>query len=120
MDWPIIENCSQIASAKLIEAVSAAPEKVVVTDAWFIPQGAAYAFDDKIWLMAEDDQAMFKLIQSLRKTTNETGMLYISALTWMHIDPQVLLGPRIAPNSDPQMIDSPLQALQLRRYFLYK
>jgi hypothetical protein len=110
----------QLASAALTDAVERAPEKVVVADAWFIPQGAAYTFDDKIWLMAEDDQPMFKLIQSLRKTTNETGMLYITALTWAHIDPQVLMGPRIAPNGDPQFIDSPGQYLQLSRYFLYK
>ncbi len=111
---------SQIASAKLIEAIEAAPEKVVVTDVWFVPQDAAYTFGDKIWLMAEDDQSMFNLIQVLRKTTNETGMLYISALTWAHIDPQALMGPRIAPNGDPQSIDSPTQSLLLRRYFLYK
>jgi hypothetical protein len=111
---------SQIASAKLIEAVEAAPEKVVVTDVWFAPQGAAYTFDDKIWLMAEDDQSMFKLIQLLRKTTNEAGMLYISALTWAHIDPQPLMGPRIAPNGDPQTIDAPIQSFLLSRYFLYK
>jgi hypothetical protein len=111
---------SQIASAKLIEAVEAAPEKVVVTDTWFIPQGAAYTFDDKIWLMAEDDESMYKLIQLLRKTTNETGMLYISAPTWAHIDPQPLLGPRIAPNGEPQSIDAPIQSFLLGRYFLYK
>lgn len=111
---------SQLASAALTVAIERTPEHVVVTDVWFVPQSAAYTFNDKLWLLAEDDQPMFKLIQSLRKTTNEPGMLYITALTWAHLDPQTLLGARIAPNGDPQFVDSPAHYFQLSRYFLYK
>lgn len=110
----------QINNATLTQMIESAPEHVVVADAWFLTQSAPYTFSDKIWLLAEDEKPMFQLIQSLRKTTNEPGMLYLSSLTWAHIDPQVLMGPRIAPNGDPQFIDSPGQYLQLSRYFLYK
>ena len=110
----------QIGSAQLQEAIAAMPERVVVTDAWFIPQGAPYTFGTKIWLMAEDEKKMFQLIQNLRKQTDEPGMIYLSSLTWTHIDPQILMGPRIAPNGDPHDFDWPGMYLRLARYFLYK
>jgi hypothetical protein len=92
----------------------------VVTDAWFIPQGASYAFENKIWLMAEDEKKMFQVIQNLRKQTAESGMIYLSSLTWTHIDPQILMGPRIAPNGESHDFDWPGMYLRLARYFLYK
>ncbi len=96
------------------------PDRVVVSDAWFLPQGAPYIFQDKIWLLAEDETKMFNLIQRLRKTTDEPAMIYVSSLTWTHIDPQVLMGPRIASNGAPHDFDWPGMYLRLARYFLYK
>ncbi len=111
---------SQQASAWLEEYVQNRPERVVVTDAWFIPQGAPDTLHDKIWLMAEDEKKMFQLLQMLRKQTNEPGMLYLSSLTWAHIDPQVLMGPRIAANGEPQYVNAPTQYLQITPYLLLK
>ena len=110
----------QVASESLSKLIEASPEKVIVTDAWFIPQVAAYTLGNKIWLLAENEESMFQLIQQLRKTTDEPGMIYISSLTWAHIDPLVLMGLRIAPNGDRQHVDSPTQYLEFGRYFLYK
>jgi 4-amino-4-deoxy-L-arabinose transferase-like glycosyltransferase len=110
----------QNGNAEFQQAINASPERVVVTDAWFIPQGAPYAFENKLWLMAEDEKKMFQLIQNLRKQTAEPGMLYLSSLTWTHIDPQILMGPRIAPNGEPRDFDWPGMYLRLARYFLYK
>jgi Tol biopolymer transport system component len=56
---------------------------------------------------------------AFRRVTDEPGMLYISSLTWNHFDPLILMGPRIAPNGEPQYLDLPGQYLQLARYFLY-
>ncbi len=113
-------RAGQNGNAEFQQMIEAAPERVVVTDAWFIPQGAAYAFGNKIWLMAEDEKKMFQLLQDLRKQTNEPGMIYLSSLTWAHIDPQILMGPRIAPNGDSHDFDWPGMYLRLARYFLYK
>jgi hypothetical protein len=110
----------QNGSAEYQQIIAALPERVVVTDAWFIPQGAPYTFENKIWLLAEDEKKMFQLIQNLRKQTDEPGMIYLSALTWAHIDPQVLMGPRIATNGEPHFFDWPGMYLRLARYFLYK
>jgi hypothetical protein len=111
---------NQATNARLSDMIEGAPERVVVADAWFLPQGAPYTSGSKIWFLAEDQTLMFKLIQRLRKTTNEPGMIYVSSLTWTHLDPLVLMGPRIAPNGDPQFVDAPGQYLQITRYFLYK
>ena len=110
----------QNGNAEFQQTIEAAPEHVVVADAWFIPQGAPYTFENKIWLMAEDEKKMLQLIQMLRKQTDEPGMIYLSSLTWAHIDPQILLGPRIAPNGDPHDFDWPGMYLRLARYFLFK
>jgi 4-amino-4-deoxy-L-arabinose transferase-like glycosyltransferase len=110
----------QNGSAEFQQTIEAAPEHVVVADAWFIPQGAPYTFENKIWLLAEDEKKMFQLIQNLRKQTDEPGMIYLSSLTWTHIDPQVLMGPRIAPNGDPYDFDWPGMYLRMARYYLYK
>ncbi|HZY42135.1 MAG TPA: hypothetical protein VFF59_09070 [Anaerolineae bacterium] len=110
----------QAGNVALQNLIAAAPEQVVVTDAWFIPQGAPYSFENKIWLMAENEEDMFALIQLLRKTTNEPGILYISSLTWAHIDPQILMGPRIALNGEPRVFDWPGTYLQVSRYLLLK
>ncbi len=110
----------QNGGAEYQQAIDALPERVVVADAWFIPQGAPYTFEDKIWLLAEDEQKMFQLIQNLRKQTDEPGMIYLSSLTWTHIDPQILMGPRIASNGEPRDFDWPGMYLRLARYFLYK
>ena len=110
----------QKGNAEFQQTIDALPERVVVTDAWFIPQGAPYTFEDKIWLMAEDEKKMFQLIQDLRKQTAEPGMIYLSSLTWTHIDPQILMGPRIASNGESHDFDWPGMYLRLARYFLYK
>ncbi len=110
----------QNGNAEFQQMIAALPERVVVTDAWFIPQGAPYTFENKLWLMAEDEEKMFQLIQNLRKQTDEPGMIYLSSLTWAHIDPQILMGPRIAPNGEPHDFDWPGMYLRLARYFLYK
>jgi hypothetical protein len=95
-------------------------ERVVVADSWFIPQNAPYAFADKIWLLAEDDKAMFNLIQLLRKTTNEPAMVYVSALSWAHIDPTTRLGPRIKETGERVYVDSPAQYIEVSHYLLLK
>ena len=110
----------QNGNAEFQRMIDASPERVVVTDAWFIPQGAPYTFENKIWLMAEDEKKMFQLIQNLRKQTAEPGMIYLSSLTWTHIDPQILMGPRIASNGEPHDFDWPGMYLRLAHYFLYK
>ncbi|HEY4721738.1 MAG TPA: hypothetical protein VII92_07825, partial [Anaerolineae bacterium] len=43
---------SQIENMQLADLIEQLPDKVVVTDAWFIPQGMPYTFGDKIWLLA--------------------------------------------------------------------
>ena len=96
------------------------PDRVVVSDAWFLPQGAPYIFQDKIWLLAEDETKMFNLIQRLRKTTDEPAMIYVSSLTWTHIDPLGLMGPRIALDGEFQYVDSPGTYLRIGRYLLLK
>jgi hypothetical protein len=110
----------QNGNAELQQTIAALPERVVVTDAWFIPQGASYTFEGKLWLMAEDEKSMFQLIQKLRKQTDEPGMIYLSSLTWAHMDPQILMGPRIAPNGEPHDFDWPGMYLRVARYFLYE
>jgi hypothetical protein len=112
----------QTASEFMSEVIRNSPEKVVVADAWFLPQMAPYTLNDKIWLMAEDDQKMFQLLQRLRKQTNEPGFLYTSALTWAHIDPQASMGPRIAPveGSEKMYVNAPTQYIEISRYQLLK
>lgn len=110
----------QVNNALLTNMIESAPEHVVVADVWFLTQSAPYTFADKIWLLAEDEKPMFQLLQSLRKTTNEPGIIYLSSLTWAHIDALAIMGARIARNGDPQYIDSPGQYLQISRFFLYK
>lgn len=112
----------QIASEFMGEVIRQSPEKVVVADAWFLPQGAPYTFGDKIWLLAEDEKKMFQLLQLLRKQTNEPAILYTSALTWAHIDPQILMGPRIAPveGSEKVYVNAPTQYVEISRYQLLK
>ncbi len=112
----------QIASEFMSEVIRQSPEQVVVADAWFLPQGAPYTFGDKIWLLAEDDKAMFQLLQSLRKQTNEPGIIYVSALTWTHIDPQPMMGPRLAPveGSEKVYVNAPTQYVEISRYQLLK
>jgi hypothetical protein len=113
---------AQTASEFMSEMIRHSPEKVVVSDAWFLPQGAPYVFGDKIWLMAEDEQKMFQLLQRLRKETNEPGFVYTSALTWAHMDPQILMGPRIAPveGFEKIYVDAPGQYVEISRYLLLK
>jgi 4-amino-4-deoxy-L-arabinose transferase-like glycosyltransferase len=110
----------QNGNAAFQQLISELPESVVVTDAWFLPQGAPYTFGDKIWLMAEDKKNMFQLLQRLRKQTDEPGMIYVSSLTWAHLDPQILMGARIAQNGDFQYFDWPGMYVQVARYFLYE
>ena len=110
----------QISSEFMSAVINDSPERVVVADVWFIPQGAPYTLDDKIWLLAEDEKKMFQLLQSLRKQTNEPRMIYVSALTWAHIDPQVVMGPRIALDGEKLHINAPTQYLELSRYKLLK
>ena len=113
---------SQIASEFMSEVIRQSPERVVVADAWFLPQMAPYTFGEKIWLMAEDEQKMFQLLQRLRKQTDEPGFLYTSALTWTHIDPQASMGPRIAPveGSEKVYVNAPTQYVEISRYLLLK
>jgi hypothetical protein len=112
----------QIASEFMSEMIRQMPERVVVADAWFLPQMAPYAFEDKIWLLSEDEQGLFKLLQRLRKDTNEPGFVYTSALTWAHMDPLILMGPRIAPVDGVEKIyvDTPTQYVEISRYLLLK
>ena len=95
-------------------------DRVVVTDAWFLPQGAPYTFENKIWLLAEKDKSMFDLIQQLRKTTNEPAMIYVSSLRWAHIDPAILMGPRVKLDGDFQYVDPSGIYLRIGRYLLLK
>ncbi|HEY4720580.1 MAG TPA: hypothetical protein VII92_01935, partial [Anaerolineae bacterium] len=62
------------------------------------------------------EKSMLQLIQQLRKTTNEPSMIYISSLTWTHIDPLVLMGPRLALDGEPQDVGT----LRVGRYLLLK
>jgi 4-amino-4-deoxy-L-arabinose transferase-like glycosyltransferase len=112
----------QIASEFMGEMIRNLPERVVVADAWFLPQMAPYTFVDKIWLMSEDDRRMFDLLQRLRKQTAEPGFIYTSALTWAHIDPQAMMGPRIAPveGFEKIYVDAPTQYVEISRYQLLK
>jgi 4-amino-4-deoxy-L-arabinose transferase-like glycosyltransferase len=107
---------SQLENMQLADLIKQLPDKVVVTDAWFIPQAAPYTFGDKIWLLAEDKKSMLQLIQQLRKTTDEPSMIYISSVIWAHIDPLVLMGPRLALEGEPQYVG----ALKVGRYLLLK
>ena len=88
----------------------------------FCRRGAPYTFGDKIWLLAEDEKKMFQLMQQLRKQTDEPGMIYVSALTWTHIDPQAMMGPRIAPvdGSEKVYVNAPTQYVEISRYQLLK
>jgi len=110
----------QIAGEFMSAVINDSAERVVVTDAWFLPQNAPYTFDDKIWLMAEDEATMFSLIQRLRKETNEPGFIYVSALTWAHIDPGPLLGPRIQETGQRVYVDAPTQYIEISHYQLLK
>jgi hypothetical protein len=107
---------SQLENMQLADLIEQLPDKVVVADAWFIPQAAPYTFGDKIWLLAEDKKAMFDLLQRLRKTTNEPSMIYVSSVIWAHLDPLVLMGPRLALEGEPQDIGT----LRIGRYLLLK
>jgi hypothetical protein len=113
---------AQTASEFMSEVIRQSPEKVVVSDAWFLPQGAPYVFGDKIWLMAEDETKMFQLLQMLRKQTSEPGFVFTSALTWAHIDPQLLMGPRITPaeGGEKVYVNAPTQYVEISRYQLLK
>jgi hypothetical protein len=113
---------SQISSEFMSEVIRHSPERVVVADVWFLPQMAPYTVGEKIWLMAEDDQKMCQLLQQLRKQTDEPGFLYTSSLTWAHIDPQVSMGPRIAPVEDSEKVyvNAPTQYVEISRYQLLK
>jgi 4-amino-4-deoxy-L-arabinose transferase-like glycosyltransferase len=112
----------QIASEFMGEMIRNMPERVVVADAWFLPQMAPYTFADKIWLLSEDEPGLFKLLQRLRKETDEPGFIYTSALTWAHMDPQMLMGPRIVPLEGFEKIhvDAPTQYVEISRYQLLK
>lgn len=110
----------QIASAFMSAVINDSAERVVVTDAWFLPQNAPYTFNGKIWLMAEDEATLFSLIQRLRKETNEPGFIYVSALTWAHIDPGPLLGPRIMETGERVYVDAPTQYIEISHYQLLK
>ena len=111
---------NQVSSEFMSAVIQQSSERVVVADSWFIPQSAPYAFADKIWLLAEDDKAMFNLIQLLRKTTDEPAMIYVSALTWAHIDPAPLLGPRIKETGERVYVGSPEQYIEVSHYLLLK
>ena len=115
-------RAGQIASEFMDEMIRNMPERVVVADAWFLPQMAPYTFGDKIWLLAEDQKKMFQLLQMLRKQTNEPGFVFTSALTWTHIDPLVLMGPRIQLMADNKavQINAPTQFVEINRYQLLK
>ncbi len=107
----------QNSNAQLQQAISSLPEHVVVADAWFIPQGAPYTFGDKLWLMAESKKSMYQLLQMLRKTTSETSVIYLSSPYWAHVDPQAIMGPRIALIGDPPDTS---QFVTLARYLLLR
>lgn len=92
---------NQLGNAAFTDIVENTSEKIIVTDVWFIPQGAAYTFGDKTWYLAEDEQSMFNLIQLLRKTTAVTDIAYFSSPYWAHIDLKILMGPRVALIGDP-------------------
>jgi hypothetical protein len=47
-------------------------------------------------------------------------MMYITALTWTHIDPQPLMGPRIALSGEQVYINAPTQYMELSHYLLLK
>jgi hypothetical protein len=113
---------SQTSSEFMSEVIRQSPDKVVVTDAWFLPQMAPDTVGEKIWLMAEDEKKMFQLLQRLRKQTDEVTILYASALTWTHIDPQASMGPRIAPvaGSEKVYVNAPTQYVEISRYQLLK
>ena len=111
---------SQVSSEFMSAVIRDSPERVIVTDGWFIPQSAPYTFADKIWLLAESDEAVYNVIQRLRKTTTEPGMLYASALTWAHIDPAPLLGPRILETGERVYVDAPTQYIEISRFWLLK
>ncbi len=113
---------AQISSEFMAEVIRQSPERVVVTDAWFLPQMAPYTLNEKIWLMSEDNKRMFDLLQHLRKQTDEPGFIYASALTWAHIDPQPMMGPRIAPvdGFEKVYVNAPTQYIEISRYLLLK
>jgi hypothetical protein len=111
---------NQVASEFMSAVIQQSSERVVVADSWFLPQNAPYAFAGKIWLLAEADKPMFDLIQLLRKTTYEPGMIYVSALTWAHIDPGPLLGPRIKETGERVYVGSPEQYIEVSHYLLLK
>lgn len=113
---------AQIASEFMSEMIRHMPERVVVTDAWFLPQMAPYTLSEKIWLMSEDDKRMRNVLQYLRKQTDEPGFIYVSALTWAHIDPQPMMGPRIAPveGFEKIYVAAPEQYVEISRYQLLK
>jgi hypothetical protein len=120
--WSGVEfmRISQVSSEFMSEVIRQSPERVVVADGWFIPQSAPYTFADKIWLLAESDEAVYTLIQRLRKTTDEPNMLYASALTWAHIDPAPLLGPRIQETGERVYVNAPTQYIEISRFLLLK
>lgn len=110
----------QIASEFMSAVIGQSSERVVVADTWFLTQNAPYTMGDKIWLMAESDKQMFNLLQMLRKTTSEPAMIYVSALTWAHIDPRPMMGPRIQETGERTYINSPTQYIELSHYLLLK
>jgi len=110
----------QIASEFMSAVIGQSSERVVVADTWFLTQNAPYTMGDKIWLLAESDKQMFNLLQMLRKTTSEPAMIYVSALTWAHIDPAPMMGPRIQETGERTYINSPTQYIELSRYLLLK
>jgi hypothetical protein len=120
--WQGVEffHYNQVSSEFMSAVIGNAPERVVVTDGWFIPQSAPYVFADKIWLLAEDDETVYNVIQRLRKTTTEPGILYVSALSWAHIDPAPLLGPRIKEIGEGVYVNAPAQYVELSHYLLLK
>ncbi len=113
---------AQTASEFMSEMIRQMPERVVVSDAWFLPQAAPYALPDKIWYLTEDEPGLFKLLQRLRKETTEPGFVYTSALTWAHMDPQIQMGPRIRPVDGFEKIhvDTATQYVEISRYQLLK
>ena len=63
---------------------------------------------------------MFCPIHLLRKTPSHPSILYVPALTWTHIDPAPLLGPRILEHGEPMYFDAPTQYFEISRYLLLK
>ena len=104
-------------TADLAAKIASLPEHVVVADAWFIPQGAPYTLSDKLWFMAEDETRMFQLLQMLRKTTPETSVIYLSSPYWAHVDPLIIMGPRLALIGDPPDTN---QYITIARYQLLR